>query len=278
MSITTRRAVEKDLELMVGVAVASQAVRATHSGLFPTTEPEIRASLAELEWLEHGWVAEDGGTVVAWVTGEHSGASVRWVGPFAPEDGWAEGASAVLGVARESSRATVEVIHADNRNYHLTGLATELGFSGSDGIVEIELETPLKDSIVMVHPMKQEFREFVSMFHEASFPDSEVVGADIVEAEGPNMTMVIRHSGQPVGYINTTRESETTARINFVAVEEAARRKRLGGEMVRAATTALVAEGISVVRVEVGDENEPARELFRSLGFTEQRLVIPFNR
>lgn len=278
MTITARRAVEKDLDLMVGVAVASQAVRATHAGLFPTAEPEIRASLTGLDWLEHGWIAEENGTLVAWVTGEQSGPSVRWIGPFALEDGWAEGAPAVLGAARASSSATEEVIHADNRNYHLTGLATELGFSGNDGIVEIELGEPLKDSIVMVHPMKQEFREFVSMFHEASFPNSEEVGSDIVEAEGPNMTMVIRHSGQPVGYINTTRESERTARINFLAVEDAARRKRLGGEMVRAATTALVAEGISVVRVEVGDENEPARELFRSLGFTEQRLVIPFNR
>jgi ribosomal protein S18 acetylase RimI-like enzyme len=278
MSITTRKAVEEDLDHLVSLGAAVQGSRSTHAGLFPSEETEIRAAIVSGDLLRHAWVAQSGGDIVAWVTGDHVEAAVRWMGPFSHEEGWEEQASAVLEAARANCDATQEVIHADNRNYHLTALASQLGFIGSTGIVEIDLSVPLKDSIVMVHPMRDEFRGFVSMFHEATFPDGDVVGSAIVNATDPDLTMVIRHFGEAVGYINATRESDKTARINFLAVSEEVRRKRLGGEMVRAAVNALVEQGVSVTRVEVDDENEPARELFRSLGFTEQRLVIPFTK
>ncbi len=278
MSITTRKAVDEDIDRLVSLGATAQGLRSTHAGLFPSEETEIRSAIASGDLLRHAWVAESPEGLVAWVTGDHVEGSVQWMGPFSHEEGWEEQAGAVLAAARANCDATREVIHADNRNYHLTALAAELGFTGSTGIVEIELAAPLKDSIVMVHPMSDEFRGFVSMFHEATFPHADVVGSTIVNAIDPDLTMVIRHFGAAVGYINATRESDKTARINFLAVSEEVRRKRLGGEMVRAAVNALVEQGVSVTRVEVDDENEPARELFRSLGFTEQRLVIPFTK
>lgn len=277
--LTTRKASDDDLFEVVALAASSQAQRATHAGLFPTDAAEIRASLsASPAWPDQAWVAEKSGKVVAWVMGEHDGAHVDWRGPFAGGTNWEEHAAPVLAAAREASTATTELIHADNRNYHLTQLSEGLGFTGSTGVVEIELTSPLKDSIVMVHPMDDGFREFVSMFHEETFPDSEVVGSTIVDATGADTTLVARHFGAPVGYINTTRESDAVGRINFLGVIEDLRRRRLGGEMVRAAVAALVAEGVSKINVLVGDDNTAARELFQSLGFTEQRLVVPFRR
>ncbi len=277
--LTTRRANDDDLFDAVALAASSQAQRATHAGFFPSDVGEIRASLsASPAWPDQAWVAEKSGKVVAWVMGELDGPRVDWRGPFAGETSWEEHAGPVLAAARYASTATTELIHADNRNYHLTRLSEELGFTGLTGVVEIGLANPLKDSIVMVHPMSDDFREFVSMFHEETFPDSQTVGSTIVDATGADTTMVVRHFGEPVGYINTTRESDAVGRINFLGVIEDLRRRRLGGEMVRAAVAALVADGVSKVRVFVGDDNTAARELFQSLGFTEQRLVIPFRR
>ena len=277
--LTTRRATDDDLFDAVALAASSQAQRATHAGFFPSDAGEIRALLsASPTWPDQAWVAEKEDKVVAWVMGELNGLHVDWRGPFAGETDWEEHAGSVLAAARDASTATTELIHADNRNFHLTQLSQELGFTGSVGVVEIELASPLKDSIVMVHPMSDDFREFVSMFHEATFPDSQTVGSTIVDATGADTTMVVRHFGAPVGYINTTRESDSVGRVNFFGVLEDVRRRRLGGEMVRAAVAALVAEGVSKVRVFVGDDNTAARELFQSLGFTEQRLVVPFRR
>lgn len=277
--VTTRKAIDDDLFDVVALAALSQSQRVTHAGFFPSDAAEIRALMGvSSAWPDRTWVAERNEKIVAWVMGERTGSHVDWMGPFTEETNWEEHAGPVLEAAREASPATSESIHADNRNYHLTHLSEELGFTGSTGLVEIELASPLKDSIVMVHPMVDEYREFVSMFHEETFPDSEVVGSAIVDADGADTTLVVRHFGGPVGYINTTRETDAIGRINFLAVMDDVRRKRLGGELVRAAVAALVADGALKIRALVGDENKAARELFQSLGFTEQRLVVPFSR
>lgn len=277
--LTTRRATNDDLFHAVALAVSSQSQRATHVGFFPSDSTEIIASLGVTSaWPDHAWVAEKEGKLVAWVMGEQVGSHVDWMGPFSEDANWEEHASLVLAAAREASSATTELINADNRNHHLTQLSQKLGFTGSTGVVEIELTGPLKNSIVMVHPMSNDFREFVLTLHEEIFPDVEVSGSAIVDATGVDTTLVVRHFGAPVGYINTTRESDSVGRINFLAVVKDVRRKRLGGEMVRAAVAALVAEKVSKFSVRVGDDNTAARELFQSLGFTEQRLVIPFRR
>jgi ribosomal protein S18 acetylase RimI-like enzyme len=277
--VTTRKAIDDDLFDVVALAALSQSQRVTHAGFCPSDPAEIRSLLSAASgWPDHTWVAERNAKVVAWVMGVQAGSHVDWMGPFAEETNWEEHAGPVLEAAREATNASTELVHADNRNYHLTQLSEELGFTGSTGLVEIELASPLKDSIVMVHPMIDEYREFVSMFHEETFPDSEVVGSAIVDATGADTTLVVRHFDAPVGYINTTRESEVIGRINFLAVMDDVRRKRLGGELVRAAVAALVTDGALKIRALVGDDNKAARELFQSLGFTEQRLVVPFRR
>lgn len=76
-------------------------------------------------------------------------------------------------------------------------------------------------------------------------------------------------AGEPADGFIMMRDAGGDAEVLTVAVRPAARRGGLGGELVEAALVRAVALGAEVVFLEVAEDNEPARALYKGFGFVQ---------
>jgi len=87
--------------------------------------------------------------------------------------------------------------------------------------------------------------------------------------EGPPVVLVSTERDDPVGYLVAFHDDEA-GYVAEIAVAPERRREGRARRLLGAAFDRLREEGCSRVRLAVHPENDPARELYESLGFEEE--------
>jgi len=86
--------------------------------------------------------------------------------------------------------------------------------------------------------------------------------------DGPPVVLVSTASNTPVGYLVAFHDGET-GYVAEIAVAPTHRREGRARRLLSAAFDHLRSEGCSEIRLTVHPENDPARQLYESLGFGE---------
>jgi len=89
--------------------------------------------------------------------------------------------------------------------------------------------------------------------------------------------LVAEWEGQPAGYITCHRESSSAGRIGLFAVDERARGKGLGADLIREAIQWFQSEEIRDILVATQGDNEPAQRVYRKRGFLVESIRLWFH-
>ena len=101
-------------------------------------------------------------------------------------------------------------------------------------------------------------------------PDGEAWNAqamaDLLAAPG-HFALIVEQADRPVGFV-LARQVSDQAEILSLGVPAAVRRRGIATRLLAAALRSLVAQGARQAFLEVAEDNDGARALYRSLGFT----------
>ena len=92
-----------------------------------------------------------------------------------------------------------------------------------------------------------------------------------------DQVLVAEWESQPAGYITCQRESPNTGRIGLYAVDERARGKGLGADLIREAIRWFQSKGISEILVATQGDNEAAQRTYRKRGFLVESIRLWFH-
>ncbi len=125
---------------------------------------------------------------------------------------------------------------------------------------------------MQIRPMKREDCEQVAVIEAASFsmPWSLRAFTDTVEKQNFRY-FVAEEAGEILGYCGFLYVLDE-AEIPNVCVKESARKRGVGRQMMTVLMEEAKKLGIAVLYLEVRESNQPARGLYKSLGFEENGI------
>ncbi len=283
-----RTATAADLPHLAALAAPLQARPERHIAYLGIDAPGIEAELAQLSWQLVSVVATD--RAASGITGfligdvDEEMGRVWWHGPFVDDDDWQSLADELLADARRQlpPNVTEEEMAIDARFTGFETWAADHGFAVEVGSWVLRLERDL----VAPTSDENEYRSMtdadhddVARIHEEQFPGTHTTGARLVakhDAEHPRLVAVADDT--VVGYVAVEKEPDGSGYIDFVAVEPSHRRRGIGAGLIGAGVVALEGLGAEPVCLTVREDIAGARELYASLGFTEERLISPLRR
>ena len=95
-----------------------------------------------------------------------------------------------------------------------------------------------------------------------------------MRAEGTRIRTV-QVDGATAGYVAFEIQADGTGYIDYLGVKPDARRRGLARALVADACRELAAEGVQRVHLTVRADAPCAVDLYRSVGFTEERVIAP---
>lgn len=243
--------------------------------------------LMELEETAHhvaSLVAEtDAGAVEGWLIGDVDDelGRVWWLGPFVAADEWQPLATELLHRCRAllPSGVDQEEMAVDARFTELQPWAEAEGFetiaSGS-WVLSLDADVDVGPCGIDVRPAGSDDAELVTL-HERLFRNSHTTGRRLIEStDDRHLRLIAESEGELVGYVAVERQGNAEGYIDFLGVTETRRGRGIGRELVRAGVAALRDLGVTDVHLTVREENDGARRLYDSLGFTTVRLIRPY--
>lgn len=271
-----------DEAAVVAYVVAAQADPSRHVTYVGSEPVSARADLtAATAWRARTFVARDDGggiTGVLTVDVDEDLGRLWWLGPWADD---ATTARALLAAAADVASAVREREFApDARNTGLVELAIELGYDAeqTSAVLVRDLATWPPDDLPgtgSVRPLEPEDRDDVARLHDHLFAGTHTRGRALVRDEA---TMVLVIGDDPIGYIATQEQADTTLYIDFLGVDPAARGRGLGRALIAAAVARAAATGAPSACLTVRTDNQRARLLYDSLGFDQERIIAPYRR
>lgn len=286
-----RSASVDDLPALAALAAPLQARPERHIAYLGTDRVGIEAELAETSWATVSVVATGSGdrgreTIDGWLIGDvdEEMGRVWWFGPFVRRvDDWQPLATELLAQARRQLPPGVdeEELAVDARFDGFEPWAVESGFVADCGSWVLTLDGALDepDAACDLRSMTDDQHDAVASLHDELFPGTHTAGRQLVEQQDErHPRLVARVGGGVTGYIAVERQPDGSGYIDFLGVSPSARRSGVGGALVRAGVAALRAIGAESVHLTVREGSAGARELYASLGFTEERLIRPFRR
>lgn len=279
--MTLRVVAESDLEAMVRLAVNQQAVPEHHIGYLGLETDSIRKDILGVDgWIDRtAVVIDDDQQLSGWLMGEKDDDMDRvwWWGPFLAEGAWREQADALYRMASEVVGAAEEEMAPDDRNTRVAELAERNGLRGEVASAVLSYAEAGFGRPTGVVPMEHEHQADVVVLHDRLFPGTHTPGATLVSSEEA-IRLVIIEAGEIMGYVAAELQSDGSGYIDYLGVDPSHRRRGLGRNLVMGATDRLVGVGATSVNLTVREDNEAARALYESLGFTQERLIRPYRK
>lgn len=293
------RAVQPDeISAVAEFIAAQQEVAELHVCYLSVDAPAIRRELSGLEpdGLAGVLVAREDAEIVGVLGAEWDTEPPRiwWHGPFAvPDRRWHDIADALYVSARELPPGEIlqEELAPDSRNGHVAAFARRHGFACEEG--SAVLGRPLTDvdgrpvgdgdlvnepiDGVDVRRLSEVDRHEVAALHDRLFPATHTPGERL--AEGDERDVLVAVGDAVLGYVAVELQENQEGYIDFLGVSPEARGIGVGRLLVRAACRLLRDErACRSVHLTVRASNASARGLYTSVGFTEERITIPWRR
>jgi ribosomal protein S18 acetylase RimI-like enzyme len=243
----------------------------------------IVAELTETTWRDVSAVAVQGDTILGWLIGDVDPdmGRVWWLGPFVAVDDWESIATELLATGRRQLAAHVdeEEMSVDALFGRFRAWATSHGFVEEEGSYVLQLDGGLEPGVAAVREITDADRDAVARLHEELFPGTHTTGPALAAGhDETHRRLVVEADGDIVAYVAVERQPDGSGYIDYLGVAPAARRRGLGGDLVRAGVAELQRLNVTSVGLTVRVGSEGARELYRSLGFEEERVAIPLRR
>lgn len=274
-----RRAAPADLGEMAELAARFQADPEWHSAHLGIEESGIAAEIAAIEnWMAVSAVATEDNRLVGWILGETDAelGRVWWLGPY--------GEPALYDLlydhADPGPGITQEEFAIDSRAEAIRDWAVGHGFVVHPGSTVLSVALPLdRGEGADCRSMTEADLETVGGLHERLFPGSHLTGRQLVTGgTDSKRRLVLERDGGPVGYIAVERQPDGAGLIDFVGVREDQRQRGHGRALVVRGAEELFTMGCREVQLNVRESNTGARALYSSLGFTEERVVVPLRK
>jgi ribosomal protein S18 acetylase RimI-like enzyme len=306
VAVEIRAARAGEVAALAGLVAVQQADGRTHIGYLGTDPESIAEDLAALQPLGLAGVvvAADGGRIVGALGAEwdHEPPRVWWHGPFVAADRgdtvvWDTVADRLFaaGGALPPASVTEQELAPDDRNTRVAAFAERHGFVAEAASVVLwrrldDRAAPHPDRRVVLRDVSElpaGGRAAVAALHDRLFPATHVPGRRLAEGEdrfvlaAVDRVPVDRAADEPdvVGYVAAERHSDGSGYIDFLGVDEAARRGGVGGALVDRACRELSRRyGCRDVQLTVRESSEGARRLYRRCGFEEARVLRPWRR
>ena len=289
MSFAVRQAWDADLERLVELAVDCQRDPNRSCHYLSSDIAALRTELREIEgvdsWTTATWVAlDDERNVIGWIAAESDRLMGRvwWFGPFVVDadlplaDAIADG---LFGAGRRSLAQFFEhELAIDARSSWLQRFAERNGFQAEEGSVVLrlsDLQIEVPGSSVRIEAAAESIDSEVVALHDAIFPGTHSTGAHLFGLTGGRHDrFVARHEGDVVGYVATEVQHDGSLYIDYVGVSDASCGQGIGRALVGTAIRARADEATHA-HLTVRVSNTAARELYASLGFVEELVLVP---
>ncbi|MDG2234239.1 MAG: GNAT family N-acetyltransferase, partial [Ilumatobacter sp.] len=222
--------------------------------------------------------------VIGWIAAESDRQMGRvwWFGPFVADadlplaDAIADG---LFGAGRRSLAQFPEhELAIDARSSWLQRFAERNGFEAEEGSVVLrlsDLHIEVPGSSVRIEAAAESIDAEVVALHDAIFPGTHSTGAQLFGLTGGRHDrFVARHEGDVVGYVATEVQHDGSLYIDYVGVSDASRGQGIGRALVGTAIRARADEATHA-HLTVRVSNAAARELYASLGFVEELVLVP---
>lgn len=308
-----RRATTDDLDRLAELAEALQSRPERHVAYLSAERKAIAAELTDLgDWSMVSSVALHGAEPVGFLVGEvdEEIGRVWWLGPFVTQtaeagaagsgDGWARAATALLEHGGRQLPAAVdqEELAVDDRFVDLIGWAPDHGFAvdpasailtrplepvspradRGDEQKDAERDADGRDGGLVIRATTPDDAAVVGPLHDRLFPDTHLPGHRLLDGSERLVRLVAEVDGETVGYVALEHTADDEAYIDYLGVDERWRRRGIGRELVEAGAAVGRRLGCRRAALTVRTANDGARALYRSIGFTEERILQPLRR
>ncbi|MGI9644992.1 MAG: GNAT family N-acetyltransferase [Ilumatobacteraceae bacterium] len=275
---------EGELSALSEFAASLQVDPTTHCVYLGTAAAGIAAELAEATWQDVSAVAVAGDEIVGLLVGDVDPdmGRVWWLGPFVRADDWESVADALLAAGGEQLLAAVteEEMAVDARFERCRHWAARHGYTEDEGSHILQLDGPVDAPPKMpVREIHDDDHPAVIRLHEELFPGTHTTGEQLVAGhDAKHRRLVVEADGAVAGYVAVEIQPDGSGYVDYLGVEPAHRRRGLGADLVRAGVVELLGLGADGVGLSVRAGSEGARDLYVSLGFDEERFVVPIRR
>lgn len=280
------------LDEAVGLVAAAQADPATHVGYLGTDPDGIRGELQALEpdGLGGVLVALEDARLVGVLGVEHDTQPPRawWYGPFvvahavdrvAVEDAlYAEACRRLPPHVVEEEcapDARADVLAAFAERY---GMRPEVGSAVLTTRTDADRPRPGTATEVGIRPPSPTERASAAALHDRLFPDTHSVGERALRDGPQRLPLVAVEDGRVVGYAAGELQPDGTGYLDYLGVEPGRRGGGIGRTLVLAVLDVLAERGVAELHLTVRADNPAARRLYEAIGFTEERVLVPYRR
>ena len=292
MSFAVRPAWPGDLDALAAVAVITQTDPDRFIGYLGDDAAAITADLTEIDGVDHWYEAthmalDDERNVIGWIAAETDADLGRawWWGPFLADgrEALRDPIADALFLAGERSRTGISEheFAIDERSALLQRFAERHGFVAHEGSVVLNTASMLGAATApnnAVMELAEKHHDAVAALHDQIFPGTHTPGALLVSQTDPrHQRCVVVVDGDVIGYVATTLENDQSLYVDYLGV--AAEHRAAGwGRMLITAAMRAQHEDATHAHLAVRSGNAAARRLYASLGFTEERVLVPMRR
>lgn len=295
MSFAIRQAWPDDLDALAAIAVQAQADPDRFIGYVGDDAASIAVDLTEIDgvvnWSEATHVAlDDGRNVIGWIAAATDAdlGRVWWWGPFLADGNAALRdpiADALFTAAERALDGFAEHEFAiDERSVLLTAFAERHGFDAQEGSVVLNT-TDMAHAADGANAGNGATVELagahhaeVAVLHDEIFAGTHTPGSLLVEqTDERHHRFVARVDDEVVGYVATIFEHDQSLYIDYLGVAPAHRSAGWGRALITAAMHDRRNDATHA-HLTVRSSNSAARGLYASLGFTEERILVPMRR
>ncbi|MGK0274080.1 MAG: ribosomal protein S18 acetylase RimI-like enzyme [Ilumatobacter sp.] len=292
MSFAVRQAWPGDIDALAAVAASAQADPDRFIGYLGDDAGAIVADLTEIDGVEH-WsdathvALDDVRNVIGWIAAETDAdlGRVWWWGPFLADGNEALRdpiADALFSVAECSLSGVSEHEFAiDERSAFLRRFVERHGFVAHEGSVVLNTAGMLGVATTpnsAVVEMAEEHHDAVAALHDQIFPGTHTPGALLVsQTDERRQRFVAVVEDEVIGYVATIFENDQSLYIDYLGVAGEHRAAGWGRMLITAAMQARHGDATHA-HLTVRSANDAARRLYASLGFTEERVLVPMRR